>query len=61
MTKAISRVPIHLAEDDDHFDFLDSMDRRQLRVAQLTDLASTASTSDIIALVNAILAAHRTK
>jgi hypothetical protein len=41
--------------------FLDAIDRRQLTVSQLTDLSGSASTADIIAKVNAILEAHRTK
>jgi hypothetical protein len=41
--------------------FLDAMDRRQLKVSQLEDLSGSASTAEIIAKVNAILEAHRTK
>ncbi len=61
MTKAITRVPPGWQEDSDKYAFLDSIDKRQLRVSQLSDLDSTASTADLITLVNQILAAHRTK
>lgn len=41
--------------------FLDAIDRRQLTVSQIPDLDPGASSAEIVATVNLILAAHRTK
>ncbi len=56
-----SRVPDIPGIDRAHLQFLDAIDRRQLTVSQLEDLDGGASSADIIAKLNAILAAHRTK
>jgi hypothetical protein len=60
MTKR-SRVPEMPDAPPPLVQFLDAMDRRQLSVSQLTDLDTGASSAEIVAKVNAILEAHRTK
>jgi hypothetical protein len=56
-----SRVPSMPGAPREIVQFFDAIDRRQLAVSQLEDLSGAASTADIIAKINAILAAHRTK
>jgi hypothetical protein len=56
-----SRVPPDLADETAHKNFLDAIDRRQLRLGQMEDLDSGAALSDVITAINAILATHRTK
>ncbi len=56
-----SRVPDDLSDESTHKSFLDAIDRRQLRLGQLSDLEGTASLTDVINAINAILATHRTK
>jgi hypothetical protein len=56
-----SRLPIDTADTDAMRNFLDAIDRRQLRVGQMEDLDSGAALSDVITAINAILATHRTK
>lgn len=56
-----SRVPSMPDAPREIVQFFDAIDRRQLAVSQLTDLDSGASTAEIVAKLNAILEAHRTK
>lgn len=41
--------------------FLEGIDRRQLRIGNLDDLDSGASLADVIAKINVILGLHRTR
>jgi succinyl-CoA synthetase beta subunit len=56
-----SRVPDGINVTDAHYQFLDAIDKRQQSVANLTDLDTGATTAQIVAALNQILAAHRTK
>lgn len=56
-----SRVPDDLSDEIAHKTFLDAVDRRQLRLGQINDLEDTAGLADVIEVINAILATHRTK
>jgi hypothetical protein len=61
MTTKRSRVPDIQGMDEAHYKFLDAIDKRQQRVAEITDLDGAASNSEIIAAINAILQSHRTR
>jgi hypothetical protein len=62
MTTIRSRVPdLETPLDPAHHQFLDGIDKRQQRVANLPDLAPSAALSDLIAAYNALLQTHRTK
>jgi hypothetical protein len=57
-----SRVPQDLTDEAAHKNFLDALDRRQLRLGQLSDVtAGSVTLPELAALVNEILATHRTK
>jgi hypothetical protein len=56
-----SRVPDIPAIDKAHYEFLDSLDKRQQRLGELEDLDGSAATADIIAKINAMLQTHRTR
>ena len=56
-----SKIPDFPNLDRPQIQYLDTLGRRQETVGQMTDLSGAASTSEIIAAINAILAAHRTK
>ncbi len=58
-----SRVPEvkAITDEPEHYAFLDTLDKRQQRVAELNDLNLTATNAEIAAAINAILQAHRTK
>lgn len=57
-----SRVPdLQTPLEPAHHEFLDGLDKRQQRMAELEDLGGSASTADLIAKVNAILQTHRTR
>lgn len=56
-----SRVPEIPGADTAHLQFLDAIDRRQLSVSQLDLLDGGASLAEVIAKVNTIIEAHRTK
>jgi hypothetical protein len=56
-----SRVPSDLADETAHKNFLDAIDRRQLRLGQMEDVDGAATLSEVITALNAILATHRTK
>lgn len=56
-----SRVPdLETPLDPAHHQFLDAIDKRQQRVANLSNLPVSASTADVIAAYNALLQTHRT-
>lgn len=55
-----SRVP-NIDVSDAHYQFLDSVDKRQQRLGELPNLSGGASTADIVAKINAILESHRTR
>ena len=56
-----SRVPDIPGIDEAHYKFLDAMDKRQQRMADIQDLDGGASSSDIITAINAILQSQRTR
>ncbi len=58
-----SRVPDieSLRAEPEHYNFLDTLDKRQQRVGELADLDLTATNAQIAAAINSILQAHRTK
>lgn len=56
-----SRIPDMAGMSREQIQFFDSIDRRQLTVSQLEDLSGAATLADVIAKLNAILEAHRTK
>lgn len=56
-----SRVPDIPNLEPAHHEFLDGLDKRQMRLAELEDLDGAASNADIIAKINAMLQTHRTK
>jgi hypothetical protein len=56
-----SRVPPDLADETAFKNFLDAIDRRQLRAGQMDDVDSGATLAEVIAAFNALLQTHRTK
>lgn len=56
-----SRVPDIKDLDPAHHQFLDGLDKRQQRVADIEDLSDSATDAEFIAAINAILQAHRTR
>jgi hypothetical protein len=56
-----SRVPSDLKDEDAQRNFLDAIDRRQLRLGQIEDLDGAATLAEVITAFNALLATHRTK
>lgn len=56
-----SRVPDIPGIDPSHYQFLDSLDKRQQRVAEIADPDDAATNADLAAAIRAILAAHRTR
>lgn len=62
MTTMRSRVPdTQPALDLSLYQFLDSLDKRQQRVADITTLESTATLVEVITALNAILNANKTQ
>lgn len=56
-----SRVPdMQTPLEPAHHQFLDGIDKRQQRVANLPNLDPSASTADLVAAFNALLQTHRT-
>ena len=56
-----SRVPEIPDIDPAHYQFLDALDKRQQRVADITDVAASPTNEELATAINAILAAHRTR
>ncbi len=56
-----SRVPDIPDIDPAHYEFLDSVDKRQQRFGELPDLEPTATLAEVIAAYNAALQTHRTR
>jgi uncharacterized membrane-anchored protein len=57
---ARSKMPQWDGLERSQYQYLETLGRRQETVAQLEDLSSTATDAEIIAKINAILAAYRT-
>lgn len=56
-----SRVPdMETPLDPAHHQFLDAVDKRQQRLANLPNLTNSAALADVIAAYNALLQTHRT-
>lgn len=57
-----SRVPdLETPLESAHHEFLDGLDKRQLRLAELPNLDPSATLAQVIAAYNAALQTHRTK
>jgi hypothetical protein len=54
-----SRVPDSLEDETSMRAFLDALDRRQLKLGELTNLSGTATLADVITAINAMLQTHR--
>lgn len=59
-TSRRSRVP-DVELDPAHYQFLDGLDKRQQRVAEIEDLAASPTVEQLATALNAILQAHRTR
>lgn len=57
---AQSRVP-NIELDAELRTFLDAVDRRQLRLGQVTPLAVTATLADVIAKINEMIVTQQTR
>lgn len=55
-----SRVP-DVKLEPAHYEFLDGIDKRQQRVADIEDLAAAPTNAELATAINAILQAHRTR
>lgn len=58
-----SRVPDieTIKNEPEHYNFLDGIDKRQMRLGELPDLGPAATLAEVIAAYNAALQTHRTK
>lgn len=58
-----SRVPDvkAISDEPEHYAFLDTLDKRQQRLAELEDLSTSPTNAEIAAKINAMLQTHRTK
>lgn len=56
-----SRLPNVPDLDQDLAQFLDAVDRRQLRMANVTNLDGAATLADVITKLNELLETHRTR
>jgi hypothetical protein len=55
-----SRVP-DIKLEPAHHEFLDGIDKRQQRVADIEDLAASPTNAELATAINSILQAHRTR
>jgi|CXWK01.1.fsa_nt_gi hypothetical protein len=61
MTRTYSRVPQDNSRPEADTQFLDSIDRRQLALGQITLLSDSATLADVIEKINAIITTHQTR
>lgn len=61
MTTIKTRVPDKLDDERDMRSFLDQLDRKHIKVGQMTDLASSPTTAELATAFNAMLAIFRTR
>ncbi len=54
-----SRVPDDLDDNDAMTQFLDALDRKHIKVGNLTDLAASPTTTEIATAINSLLAIFR--
>lgn len=54
-----SRVPDDIQDQDAIRNFLDSLDRKAIKVGNLTDLAASPTTTELATAFNALLAIFR--